>query len=319
MPRVRDLFDVTIGHSLELNRMTLSREETAINFVSRTTRNNGVSATVAPVDGLEPAPAGAISVALSGNGVLAAFVQPTPFLTGYHVAILRARRPMTDQEKLWWCTCITSNRYRYSFGRQANRTVADLVLPDDVPDWVAATLVPDLSGLRAPAIREVVPLRTSDWRPFRYDDLFEFAHGERVTKEQLKPGSTPFLRATERHNGLVYHADLPAAHPAGVITVSYNGSVGEAFYQPVPFFASDDVFVLTPKEPIGPAAALFLCVLIRAEKFRFSYGRKWNMERMKQSMMRLPVTAEGKPDWEFATRFVRSLPYSSSIYQEPAS
>jgi hypothetical protein len=37
------------------------------------------------------------------------------------------------------------------------------------------------------------------------------------------------------------------------------------------------------------------------------------MERMKQSVMRLPVIAADTPDWAFAEAFIRSLPYSSSV------
>lgn len=33
-------------------------------------------------------------------------------------------------------------------------------------------------------------------------------------------------------------------HPANTITVCYNGSVGETFYQDRPFLASDDVIFL---------------------------------------------------------------------------
>jgi type I restriction enzyme M protein len=111
---------------------------------------------------------------------------------------------------------------------------------------------------------------------------------------ELRPGTTPYVRASERRNGIVAFGDLPLSHSAGSITVPYNGSVGKAFYQPRPFFASDDVLVLVPKTPLTPAAAHFLCALIRAERFRFSYGRKWNMERMKQSVMRLPITSGGR-------------------------
>jgi hypothetical protein len=197
--------------------------------------------------------------------VLETFVQPSPFYCGRDVAVLTPLANMTLPEKLWWVAAIRANRYRYNYGRQANRTLADLDLPDVAPAFVATTSVPDFSSLRAaagpagateveipdfstlrdPAHAGEVPFDTSRWQSFRYEDLFDFAHGERLTKEELKPGSTPFLRSTERNNGLVFMADLPAAHPAGVITVSYNGSVGESFYQPAPFFASDDVFVLT--------------------------------------------------------------------------
>jgi hypothetical protein len=45
---------------------------------------------------------------------------------------------MTDSQKLYYCACIRSNRYRYSYGRQANKTLRELPIPalDDIPDWV---------------------------------------------------------------------------------------------------------------------------------------------------------------------------------------
>ncbi len=314
MTRVRDLFDVSYGHSLELNRLVRSTSSNAVNFVSRTAKNNGVSARVEPIIGVEPAAAGMISVALGGT-VLETFLQPTAFYCGRDVAILVPRRLMTIAEKLWWVAAIRANRYRYNYGRQANRTLADLELPDAAPGFVGSTIIPNYESLRAPAIGlPVEDLDPASWRVFRYDGLFDFERGDRVINRELRPGATPYVRASERHNGIVAFGDLPYSHPAGSITVPYNGnSVGKAFYQPRPFFASDDVIVLVPKNPMTPATAHFVCALIRAERFRFSYGRKWNMERMRQSVMRLPVTAGGRPDWALMDAFIRSLPYSGSI------
>lgn len=314
MARVRDLFEVSYGHSLELNRLARSSAADAMNFVSRTTRNNGVSARVPAIEGLTAAAADTISVALSGNGVLAAFVQPSPYYTGYHVAILTPRRPMGDIEKLWWSRCITANRYRYSYGRQANRTLPDLELPDEMPVWCVDVSVPDFSAMRTPGSNAPTSvLDPTAWKDFRYLDLFVIEHGTFEMKRGLKPGSTPFIGASARRNGITALADIAPTHLGGVITVSKDGSVGEAFYQPRPFFASSNLIVLTPKRPLSAAASLFVCALIRAEKFRFSYGRKWNMERMTQAVMRLPITSEGEPDWTFMERFVAALPYSSSI------
>lgn len=314
MTRVRDLFEVSYGHSLELNRLTRSTSADAVNFVSRTAKNNGVSARVEPIIGMAPTPGGVLTVALGGS-VLETFVQPASFYTGFHVAVLTPTRPMTLAEKLWWAVAIRANRYRYNYGRQANRTLADLELPDVLPEFVDSAIIPNYDSLRAPAIGvPIEDLNTASWRVFRYDGLFDFERGDRVINRELRSGATPYVRASERHNGIVAFGDLPYSHPAGAITVPYNGnSVGKAFYQPRPFFASDDVIVLVPKHPMTPAAAHFVCALIRAERFRFSYGRKWNMERMMQSVMRLPVTPDGAPDWSFAERFIRSLPYSSTI------
>lgn len=133
--RVDQLFTIAYGHSMEYNRQTVNLGPTGINFVSRTDRNNGVSGRVERVEGIEPAPAGTLSVALGGS-VLATFVQPEPYYCGRDVSVLTPIQPMTTKERLWWAMCIRANRYRYSYGRQANRTLKSLELPDLVPEWV---------------------------------------------------------------------------------------------------------------------------------------------------------------------------------------
>src|SRR4051794_30794932 len=108
MPKVSDLFTLKYGHSLELNRLARSDAPDAINFVSRTIQNNGVGARVAPIADLDPTEPGTITVALNGQGGAgAAFLQPFPYYCGYHVMVLTPKSPMSDQEKLWWVSCIT--------------------------------------------------------------------------------------------------------------------------------------------------------------------------------------------------------------------
>jgi len=139
--RVADLFEIRYGHSLELNRLARTYAPSGANFVSRAGRNNGVVARVVVPPRTETGKPGELTVALSGNGVLSTFVQPEPFLTAYHVAILTPHNEtMSVAEKLWWARCIKANRYRYSYGRQANRTLRELRLPD-VPEYVSPSLI----------------------------------------------------------------------------------------------------------------------------------------------------------------------------------
>ena len=63
----------------------------------------------------------------------------------------------------------------------------------------------------------------------------------------MNTGETPFIGAIDAHNGQRQRVSAEANHEANTITVNYNGSVAEAFYQPIPFWASDDVNVLYPK------------------------------------------------------------------------
>lgn len=138
--QVQDLFEVSYGQSLELNRLARVAAPEGVNFVSRAMRNNGITARVVVPAGVEPSPAGTVTVALSGNGVLSAFPQPEPYICGFHVAVLSPRRKMSTGELLWWSHLIHSNAYRYSYGRQANRTLASLLLPSEIPDYAVKVI-----------------------------------------------------------------------------------------------------------------------------------------------------------------------------------
>lgn len=318
MPKINDLFHLDYGHSLELNRLEQSTAADAVNFVGRAARNNGVTARVAPIPGAPPAPAGTITVALNGQGGAGvAFLQPFPFYSGFHIMVLTPKKPMADQEKLWWVMCITANRFRFGFGRQANRTLKDLNLPapKEIPSWVHTANPDAYQGVRAPAsVHPTGTLAVSNWQAFTLQDLFTIRKGQRLTKANMLPGTMPYIGASDTSNGVTAHIGQDPIHKGGTITVSYNGSVAEAFYQPVDYWATDDVNVLYPKGfTLTPTTALFICTIIRMEKYRFNYGRKWHLERMREAAIKLPVTAAGTPDWAFMEQYIKTLPYSSQL------
>lgn len=313
---VSDIFEVRYGHSLELNTLEQVSASNGVAFVSRQMGHNGISAYVAPIDDLKPAPPGDISCALGGNGVLTTYIQEADFYCGRDVAILRPKIELTKQQALFYCLCIKTNRYRYSYGRQANKTLSKLVVPSihEIPDWVASVDLDQIKDARG-AISAVEPpnIEPSSWTEFRYDALFDIKKGQRLTKSAMAEGNTPFIGAIDSDNGYRQYVSASPNHEAGTITVSYNGSVGEAFYQSAAFWASDDINVLYPKFEMNAYVAMFICALIRREKFRYSYGRKWHLGRMKESIIRLPTNSAGDPDWVFMEGYVKSLPYSTSI------
>lgn len=313
MIKVGELFDVNYGNSLELNRLTI--DSNGVNFVSRTAKNNGVSAKVSKLTDIEPIEAGVITVALGGS-VLETFLQPEPFYTGFHVAVLRSKVEMTNAEKLFYCACIRANRYRYNYGRQANRTLKDIQIPhlNEIPEWVNAANVSIYDGADAPISSAETPaLNTLDFKPFKLQSIFELRKGKRLTKANMIEGLTPFIGSTDSGNGVTAAVGQDPIHDGNTISVSYNGSVAEAFYQPVPYWATDDVNVLYPKFNMSPEIALFICAIIKREKYRFNYGRKWHLERMRSHEIKLPVKPDGSIDFDFMESYIQSLPYSSQI------
>lgn len=308
------IFDLRYGHSLELNALTRVEPPDGVNFVSRAMGNNGVTARVL-VD-VEPAKPGELSVAL-GGGVLSTFVQPEPFVCGRDVMILRAKDPsMTVSEKLWWALCIWENRYRFSYGRQANRTLGSLLVPVEVPEWVNTTELPAYDGLAKSAGDSVAFTDPTGpgWCDFQLQDLFEVKKGRRVTKADRSPGATRFVGASEKNNGITDFADLAPIFPSGTLTVVYNGnSVGNAFFQDQDYFACDDVNVLVPRYPMSRWVQLFIAAVIKHGRSRFTYGYKWTLARMKTTAVRLPVGADGNPDWVYMESFMKGLPFSAAI------
>ncbi|MCC8123776.1 MAG: restriction endonuclease subunit S [Oscillospiraceae bacterium] len=308
--KVNDLFTLLQGNSFELLNMELSNSS-GINFVSRTAQDNGVVAQVCADDIVKPFPAGYITVALGGS-VLSSFVQLEPFYTAFHLAVLQPKKELTLQEKLYYCMCIQSNGYRYSYGRQANKTLKNIELPDVIPEWVYTT---PISPCTTANINVAAPLLNfKKWGEFTLGELFHFVKGKRLRKEDMLVGSTNYLGAISENNGIRQLIDAPAIFKENCISVNYNGSVGEAFYQSESFWATDDVNVLYANGwTLNKYIALFIVTVIKANRYKFSYGRKWTMEKMKKSQIKLPATSQGLPDWDYMEQYIKALPYADRI------
>jgi len=318
---VSALFNVEYGNKFDMNKMERASKDTGIAFVGRRgglTGASGVSGYVEPVPGVQPYPAGTITVALGGSRLLSSYVQQRPYYTAQNVAVLTPiDMNMPLNHRLYFAMCIKHNDFRYTaFGREANRTLGSIQLPDEVPNWVQQMEIPTHEGL-ARALTAPIALTSPNggkWLDFPLEDLFEIRKGRRVTKADRSPGSTRFIGATEKNNGITDYADLDPIFPSGTLTVVYNGnSVGNTFFQDQSYFACDDVNVLLPKRPMSRWVLLFIATIIKHGRPRFTYGYKWTLARMKATTVRLPVSAAGEPDWTYMESYMKGLPFSAAI------
>ena len=154
---------------------------------------------------------------------------------------------------------------------------------------------------------EKIDLFNKKWLPFQYSHIFQIKKGKRAVVEEDEEGKTNFVSSTESNNGISKKVNLEPNNKGNLITINYDGSVGEAFYQDKPFYALDSVNVAYPKFKLNPMIAMFLITLIKKEKHRFSYGRKWNKQRMEKSILMLPVNSKGEPDWDFMESYVKRI------------
>jgi type I restriction enzyme M protein len=157
-------------------------------------------------------------------------------------------------------------------------------------------------------IEEVQISNVDVWKEFLLSDIFEIKKGKRLTKSQMSEGNTYFIGSSEFNNGLTSKISESPIFDGNSLTVNYDGSVAESFYQPFDFWALDSVNVLYPKFELNHSRGIFISTIISNEKFRFNYGRKWTSGLMKKSKIYLP-SKNGEIDFEFIDNFMYNLNY----------
>lgn len=301
---VKELFDIQYGNGLEL--AYLHRTHNGYNFIARGQKDNGVSAVVERVIGIPPFPSGCITVAVSGS-VMESFLQIKPFYTAYHVMVLSPLSgiEMSDAVKLYYCMCLRTNKFRYSYGRQANETLKDLQIPvmEDVPDYVRNfSDVQFRKSLFSSVNLSELGGRTTDTSGFTtlvpLSHLFEVENGI-ASSNLLRSASkrsdnwVPFIRPSYRQATSIdayvnkYLVPQEKVYPPQTLYVSTNGQGSHtySYVSATEFVPNSDVSVLKPKREMTLREKLFYAMCITRNRYKFSYGRKPKGDKLENIML----------------------------------
>ena len=317
MKKIKELFDIKYGNNLSLQSCDINKN--GIPFISRGSNNNGVINRVEYIYSTKLNKKNTITVSVSGS-VLEAFLQKEEYYTGYHILILEPKIELNDLEMLYYCMCIRANKYRYNYGRQANRTLRDLLVPDisEIPKYIYNYKI-ELPNNNPILENNKIKLDVMSWKTFVYNEIFYIKRGKLHSITNFENGNIPIVTATEENNGISDYLNIPdnLFEEENTITIANNGSVGSTFYQESIYSATSDVSIIKPKNiKLNKYIALFLITIISKEKYRFNYGRKWGIARMENSTINLPsklVNNKYEPDWKYMEEYIKSLPYASSI------
>lgn len=315
--KINELFEVKYGINLELiNLEDCSKHDiNSINFVSRTDKNNGISAYVQRLDEIKPNPAYTISVA-GGGSVLATFFQKEEYYSGRDIYVLIPKKQFSEIEMMFYCYCIRKNKYRYNYGRQANKTLKNILIPEKIPvDWSSLDIQKLNTLQEKPVSPKEIQLNTNKWMWFKLTDLFDVsASRDGLSDELTDGGKTPYVTSSESNNGVTSFFEEKATNKAGTITANRGGSVGYFFYQSVDYMATPvDVRILSPKFNVDIFIGLFIKTVLQLEKYRYNYSRKMGTDRLKDFKIKLPITSDRNPDWDFMRDYTKSLPYSANL------
>lgn len=320
MKKVKELFYITNGNGLALSDLT--EQEGGYNFISRGEKNNGVVATVKKVEGIEPFDPNKITVSLGGS-VLESFYQDSPFYTAYHIKVLTPKVKMTQMQMFFYCDAIRHNKYRYSYGRQANKTLDELLIPsiDEIPKWVENFKIPQKPNADT-FHNKIVSLNDRKWEWFNISSIFDKLEKCKCTNasKMLVEGSDiDYIGAKKNENGFMYKVkkndDLTTEGNCIVFIGDGQGSVGYTTYQPKDFIGSSTLTV-GYNHKLNVFNSIFLISIFDREKYRYSFGRKLGKQKLENQVVKLPVDSQGYLDWDFMEYYIKSLPYSKNLKEE---
>ena len=276
---------------------------------------------VSRVKGVKIYPAGIITVPLKGT-VLAAHVQDEACYVAHQIAVLSPIKPMTMQEKFFYCTCIQKNAFRFSYGRQADKTLKNMELPDTIPAYV--------NNLN------ILPIRTTntsfkynkfdicDWKEFRLGDLFSSVYkAKSYAKQNMticnagENNAIAFITRTEENNACdcyIYNYNLENIEEGNALVI--GDTTATVSYQANRFLCGDHI-VVCRAEWLNKYTALFIKTVLAKERYRYCYGRAFKKDLILSTVVNLPatMTIDGKyvPDYDYMEGYIKSLPYGDRI------
>lgn len=318
---LQNIFIIKYGVNLELNACEEISDETAINFVSRTESNNGISSKVKSIEGVTAQKEGLITVA-GGGSVLSTFVQPEPFYSGRDLYTLETKENVSQEVKFFLTTLIKANKFKYNYGRQANKTLPfiEIKLPiqhnadgtpyiDDsykysdegyIPDW--QFMEDYIKSLHHKPLttqnksKNVSELSVENWKFFYLKNICNITMGNKMdwSAMTIENPKINFVGRSAVDNGVAGKVDLideVKPYKAGCITVALGGSLGASYLQNENFYTSQNVSVLEFEDNISNAAKLFIsCLIMNESKYKyFPFGRELNTHIRTDFGFTLPI------------------------------
>ena len=159
-------------------------------------------------------------------------------------------------------------------------------------------------------------LDMSNWKEFRFGDLISNIYkAKAINKDDLtvatdSDNAIRYITRTGENNGCELLADVRDVDKKAVErgnAISIGDTTATCFYQEEDFITGDHMVVVRADSWLNPYTALYIVAILTNEQYKYSYGRAYLMDRIKDTIMKLPVGLDGNPNWHFMEKYIKSL------------
>lgn len=316
-----EIFDVWYGVNLEVVNSEVV--PVGIPFVSRQSVNNGVVCHVKRINNIEPNPSHTLSIAVSGS-VLSTFYHDYEYYSGRDIYVAKPKIDLTKEEMLYYCYVIEQNKYKYNYGRGANKTFKNILVPskDEIPHYVNQKEV-NVPFVSKSLLQNKLNFNVNEWKWFVLKDWFDEPYKANAYNSQdlipciEKDVAIAHITRTDENNGckdFVVNESFGSIEEPNAITI--GDTTATIFYQEKEFICGDHMVILRSKY-LNKYTGLFIVTMLNKERFRYNYGRAYNKGIIANTKIKLPAvkiaTNKYEPDWQFMEDYIKSLPYSSCL------
>ena len=157
----------------------------------------------------------------------------------------------------------------------------------------------------------------SGWKEFRFGDLIsDIYKSKSINKDDLLEvaddvnNAIRYITRTNENNGCELLADVRYIDTKKIEkgnAISIGDTTATCFYQDEDFITGDHMVIVRADNWLNPKTALYILSILNNERFKYSYGRAFLMDSIKNTILRLPATSSGEPDWEWMESYIRSL------------
>ncbi len=159
-------------------------------------------------------------------------------------------------------------------------------------------------------------LNTADWKEFRFGNLISNIYkAKAINKDDLtvaidSDNAIHYITRTSENNGCELLADVRDIDSKMIEkgnAISIGDTTATCFYQAEDFITGDHMVIIRADSWLNPYTAFYIVAILTNEQYKYSYGRAYLMDRIKDTMIKLPADSDGNPDWQFMEDYIKSL------------
>lgn len=176
-------------------------------------------------------------------------------------------------------------------------------------------------------------LNILEWKEFKFGKLISKIYkGKAINKEDLSESTDRttqirYITRTSINNGCELLADIRNVDELCIEeknAITIGDTTATCFYQPEEFIVGDHMVIIRA-DWLNELTGLYIVTLLNNEQYKYSYGRAYLMERIKDTSIKLPIKKSNNlpiidetyefsdegyiPDWKFMENYIKSLHY----------